>query len=260
MRRGILPPLAALACAAILAPAGARADPRDIAQPPGPDTPESIAARKDKTTRDMQAWLRRLEGLFKFEGMADYNGDMPSSAGAASSGSDGAYDEGTPIDPLKLKSVSGKGDCVFVGAGPGIHCVINVEWTAEWGALGDPVDGGAPFLAPATRLYGFDPEASVIRYMTLDSDGLTELEAAALKGNTLTLKYETRCESDTSVRCRRVTKLYAPSSSNRVQMTIDIEKWDSSRGWVKATGFVLDMIRMTPPQVSNSRVTPPAMR
>src|SRR5690606_30213292 len=51
----------------------------------------------------MDVWLRRLVGQFTFEGMISVQGG-------------------------DTQTVEGKGDCVSVGTGPGVQCVLNVTW------------------------------------------------------------------------------------------------------------------------------------
>ncbi len=244
--------------AVMLAPALAHADPRGIAGPPEPLTPETIEARRVKLGEDMAAWLPRLVGRFSVEGVADFNGGSgPQAVGGAPATDSGsleggevsaATDEGNPIDPLKVKGAGGRADCVAIGKGPGVHCVINVTWVPEWTPQGEPVDGGEPFLAPAMKLFGLDPNTPLIVQLQLDTDGVAELESTTLKGSTVKWIYETRCESDThaDARCRRITRFYAPVGGSRVQLAIEFEKWSQERAdWIPTSNFMLDLRRET---------------
>jgi hypothetical protein len=66
------------------------ADPRDIAPPPVPLTPEERAARLAQHRLDMDAWLRMLEGRFRIEGT------------------------------MSNRPVKGKADCIGIGIGAGV--------------------------------------------------------------------------------------------------------------------------------------------
>jgi hypothetical protein len=243
-----------LAFAATLASAYALADPRGIGEPPPPLTPELIEARRAKLAEEMADWLLRMVGRFKVEGVADFGASKQAVQGATDSGTSSleggegtaTSDEGTPSDPLKVKSAGGTADCVPVGKGPGVHCLFFVTWAPEWTPQGGPVEGGEPFLAPAMKLFGLDRNTPVIMQLQLDTDGVAELESASLKGNTVKWIYETRCESDTHAdsRCRRVTRIYTAAGSNRIQVTIEFEKWNSSQAdWLPESSFNLDMLR-----------------
>jgi hypothetical protein len=248
--------MAVLACAAMLAPTRALADPRGIGEPPPLLTPELIEARRGDLAQDMAAWLPRLVGQYTVEGVADFNGTggqqavggAPSADFGSLEGGEGtaATDEGNPIDPLKQKGAGGRADCMAIGQGPGVHCVFHVTWVPEWTPLGNPVEGGVPFLAPAMKLFGLDPNTPSIMQLQLDTDGVAELESASLKGSTVRWIYETRCESDThaDARCRRVTRFYTTAGSNRIQLTIEFEKWSQDRAdWLPESTFNLDMLR-----------------
>lgn len=265
--------LAALAGALMLTSWRGMADPRGIGEPPPPLTPELLEARRVTLAEDMAAWLPRMVGRFTVEGVADFNGagSMQAVGGASSidAGSeegDGAVvlatDESNSIDPLKLKSAAGRADCVPIGKGPGVHCLINVTWVPEWTALGAPVEGGEPFLAPAMKLFGLDSTEPTIMQLQLDTDGVAELESASLKGNTVRWIYETRCESNPSPleRCRRVTRIYTTAGSRRIQLTIGFEKWNQGLAdWLPESTFNLDLLRPPADQVGampNGSVVP----
>jgi hypothetical protein len=197
-------------------------------------------------------------------------------AATAESGNSYAYvDPGNPIDPLKIKEASGKADCVAIGTGPGVHCLFHVTWPAEWippvmgllpSVMGKPRDGGDPFLAPAMKLFGFDPNDMVVRQLQLDTNGVAELQSAKLKNHTLSWIYPTRCESNTwpEVLCRRISRIYSRPGSKVIQWAIDYEKWDpdlpepwASR-WTLVTSFVLDMRREAEERVTGASSLPAA--
>lgn len=92
------------------------ADPRGVAPPPGPVTPEMLLARQDQAARHMAAWLPRLVGAYSYEGVA--------------------YVPGTSFPPVR---VAGSGECRSVGIGPGTVCMVELNGMQELIAYGiDP--------------------------------------------------------------------------------------------------------------------------
>jgi len=109
------------------------------------------------------------------------------------------------------------------------------------------------------KLFGLEPNAPLIHQLQLDTDGVAELESTTLKGNTVRWIYETRCESETSptVRCRRVTRFYAPAGSNRIQLVINFEKWvPLTDDWTPASIITLDMVREAGNQAAANAADP----
>jgi len=219
----------------------ALADPHGIAGPPEPETAEQKQAHRVQMASDMAAWLPRIVGRFRYEGMVDFNTEPADPGGAASD---------PPPDPLKMKSARGLGDCIRIGTGPGVQCVLNVTWPEEWDPHGQPVEGGDQFLKPALVLYGLDPNAAVLRYLQLDAGGLVQDGPAPLQGDTVSWTYTTTCvQSGNGVQpsCRRTTRIYAPAGGKTVQTSIEIDKWDQGNArWVKVAAYMLDMHRVPP--------------
>lgn len=199
MKRVALLPLA-------LAAGVLHAGPRGDVAVPEPATPEQVEARRLKMAEEMAAWLPRLVGRFRFEGIVDFN-DAPTRE---------------PPDPQKIKSAKGLGDCVAVGTGPGVHCVVNVVWPEEWNPQGEARPGGASFLAPASILYGIDAATSTIRYLQLDTDGLVMDGTAVLEGDTLRWTFAGYCVGKPQVTCGQDVKIYAPPDGKFIQMFIEI--------------------------------------
>lgn len=225
-----------------LVPVCALADPRGIGAPPEPQTPEVLEARRVQRVADMEAWLPRLVGRFRYEGIVDLNGTPERSEASwlPDEESDESevpeLDPGNPVDPFKLKRAHGRGDCVAIGNGPGVHCVLDVVWQDKDELAGPVLRGEEPFLSPATRLYGIDAIAGVTRYLQLDKDGLTEAETGIVKGNTLTWTFYT----GEALKERRITRIHARPGGNVVQMSIEVETLDPSRGWILEASIVFD--------------------
>jgi hypothetical protein len=120
------------------------------------------------TPVDMDVWLRRLVGRFRWEGMLD---TQPLQA---------------PVDGSNLLRVQGMGDCVAVGQGPGVQCVLDVRWPEMWSLAGDPV--AVPNLTPAMSLYGIDAVRERYVYLQVDNKGLAVGGPGTLYGATATLR------------------------------------------------------------------------
>lgn len=147
----------------------------------------------------MAAWLPRLVGRFKVEGVVNTGGV-----------------EGGE------RSATGKVDCIAIGAGSGVQCVLYATWEEAWGQMGEAITAGVPYLGPAATLFGLDPNALRIRYMQLDTDGLVTDGAGLLNGNTLAWKFEGYCPSEPQAVCTQETRIYAPPHGRYLHMTIEI--------------------------------------
>lgn len=80
--------------------------------------------------------MARLVGRFRWEGVLD------------------TRPLGGQADGRDLLRVQGMGDCVAVGQGPGVQCVLDVRWVEDWTPRGEPI--AVPNLNPAMSLYGLD--------------------------------------------------------------------------------------------------------
>lgn len=136
-------------------------------------------------------WLRQLVGKYRFEGMVQIVYTPPSSA-------DPLYPcvkDGAPTD--YCQSVKGKGDCVAIGTGPGVQCVLNVEWRDIYeivnssglepaGAFNLP--GGVSYMNPSMSLFGLDPGTAGINHLLVDNKGLPEGGIGSVAGDRATFK------------------------------------------------------------------------
>ncbi len=225
------------------------ATPRMDVPPPEPLTPEEVQARRAQLNTDMAAWLPRMVGRFSFDGIVQHYQTLALGATAIKEFSPdktyaaGTCDESCQASISNVAQARGKADCIAIGTGPGVQCVINVVWPEEWGSLGGAVEAGVSFLGPAAILYGLDPNAALVRYLMLNTNGTGEAEAGVLKGDTVTWTFNTRCESSSIDRCRRITRFRAPPGDKSARTTsIDIEKWDARNGtWQRLSSLVMDM-------------------
>jgi hypothetical protein len=205
-----------LASAAMFAGGPASAEPR-AAQTTGADpVPDG----------DMDAWLGRMVEKFRFEGVVNViaRGECP----------------------IYCVTVKGTGDCIAVGNGPGVQCILNATWEELWEivmqqAEADSIDdspvgvfelpGGIPYLDPAMALFGLDPGNSAINYLLVNNKGMPEGGLGFIKGNKAT--FRTRCVNE----ARLLAAMKPVAFNNRLpdtcERTIHIEaRPDSKVAWM----------------------------
>jgi hypothetical protein len=184
--KGFRRTIALLLLATLLGSSMAAANPR--AQP------ETIAYDIKPVTDPVAVgtWLRQLVGKYRFEGMVQIVYTPPSSATPLYP----CVREGVPTD--YCQSVKGKGDCVAVGTGPGVQCILNVEWRDIYeivnsSSLDEPagvfnLPGGVSYMNPSMSLFGLDPAKATINHLLVDNKGLPEGGMGSVAGNRATFK------------------------------------------------------------------------
>lgn len=202
---------------------------RTVAQPREPPPPWVDPAGPPTA---MDVWLRRLVGRYTFDGMIKMNPQAECS-------------------PEVCQGVKGKGDCVGVGAGPGVHCVLNLAWRDMYGVDFESGTVSAPpgaisYLNPAMALFGLDPGQSAIHYLLVDNKGLPEGGLGASSGHRAT--FRTPCVN-TPVGCDRVIRIEAKPDATLLYMWIDAE---TGMGGDKnpASTIMLSLRRVPQDQVS----------
>jgi hypothetical protein len=182
-----------LAGGALLAPADASAAPRETA----PEWKDTVGP-----PAPMDVWLRRLVGKYEFDGMVEvvYYEDHRC---APLPPDPNSQDAPPPFVPY-CSAIKGKGDCVGIGTGPGVQCVLNVSWEDLYEVISptsntdgsvntDPVGvfnlpGGVSNLNPAMSLFGMDPGKQGINLLLVDNKGLPEGTMGVITGNRATFK------------------------------------------------------------------------
>lgn len=154
-------------------------------------------------TRDLGAWLKRLEGQFSYEGYVDLCGN------------------GKAADQ---RPVTGEADCVSLYNGTSearrsLYCVVNVHWPLVRADNGAHVMGGESHLSPAVVTYGVVPDLPGIQFMQIDSKGIATHVLGKLTGDTLIATES--CGLPGS--CRKVTRITARPESQEIAMLIDVE-------------------------------------
>jgi hypothetical protein len=231
--------MAALLASTLLATGQAFADPRatqTTGQEAGPPAPTDV-------------WLRRLVGKYRFDGLVHVVGR--GDCGTLPPDPNSTTVE-IPPEPY-CQSVKGTGDCVALGKGPGVQCVLNVTWKdmyemvlqkSEEGA--ETVDAsptgifelpaGVSYLDPAMMLFGFNPADSEISYLLVDNKGMPEGGQGRISGNRAT--FRTKCVNAPVLlnamkpeefndrlpsSCDRILHFDARQDSKVVLITMDIE-------------------------------------
>jgi hypothetical protein len=184
--------------------AGATALPREdaAAQPHAPSPPWQDPAGPPT---EMDVWLTRLVGRFRFEGLIHVR-------------SQGDCEE--PGSPLggPCETIAGVGDCVSVGTGPGVQCVFNVSWLDIHTS-----PNGVSYLNPAMALFGLDPANGAINHLLVNNKGLAEGGMGASTGNRAT--FRTSCVNQPGMLggCERIFRIEAAPDARILYMWIDVE-------------------------------------
>lgn len=181
---------------------------------------------------DMDVWLRRLVGRYRFDGMLHAVALGECAQPAADSNLEDLH------EPY-CRPIKGSGDCVAVGVGPGVQCVLSVMWvdmyrivspTENAGGGIFSIPGGVSYLDPSMALFGLDPGKSALQYLLVDHKGMPEGDSGFIKGNRATFK--TQCvnapalfnEMDISGSpiCERIIRIDARPDAKVLHWSMDI--------------------------------------
>jgi hypothetical protein len=120
-------------------------------------------------------WLQRLVGKFRHEGMVQVGECTRRLL---------LDDSLVPTDDCQ--PITGNSDCVSIGSGPGVQCMLNVTWLDIFSqGLEETL---VSYLDPAMQLYGVDPQNAAISHLVVDNKGLAEGAAGTIKGDTATFR------------------------------------------------------------------------
>lgn len=169
-----------------------------------------------------EIWLRRLVGTYHVEGqvhvlsMGDCGELPPDPAQQQNPG---------PPPPPACQTINGMGDCIGIGAGPGVQCIFNVSWIDLYdisfeGGTVDAQPGAVSYLNPAMALFGIDPVKGAINYLLVDNKGLPEGGPGSNSG--YFASFTTRCVNN-EVGCLRTIRIEARPDASIVYLRIDIE-------------------------------------
>jgi hypothetical protein len=133
-----------LACISTLVCCSAQAQPREVVAVRG----EAIEPVTDPTA--VAEWLRRLVGSYKLDGAI---GDA---------------------------GITGKGDCIAIGTGPGVQCIFNAICQEKWDQMGRPIIVDP--LDPSMFLFGMDPSKATLNVLMVIDKGIASGGIGTLKG------------------------------------------------------------------------------
>ncbi len=173
-------------------------------------------------TAGIAAWLRRLKGRYRAEGMI-----------------------WMPLDGQR-GPIRGSADCAPVGSGAGMHCIFNLQWQDIYQIVMDPdaermgvfsLPGGASYLNPSMLLMGLDPDRQGIGFLLVDNKGLPEGGEGFIAGERATftapcvnaaqlflaMRPEARYAEQRPHTCRRITRIDIRPSGRLVNMATHIE-------------------------------------
>jgi hypothetical protein len=127
-------------------------------------------------------WLRQLPGRYNIEGTLSQVRDIP---------------------------VKGASECVAVGAGPGVRCVIVLD---------------APLidthLKPGAYMLGIHVEQPLMHYMTVDDTGAAAVDTAELHGDTA--MFRTACRAGSARRCMATTRITARPGLDKIRLRVEV--------------------------------------
>lgn len=193
-------------------------------------------------------WLDRLKGRYRVDGMVEVVVAHPDYENLRCAPLPPAPGEDNPPPPPRplCEGISGMVDCVAVGDGTGVQCILNAKWEDLYEIVMEPppgekagafeVPGGVSNLAPSMALFGLEPYGEGIRFMLVDAKGLAEGSSSGVRGdrtsfrtpcvNTPALISKMRLETleDRPLKtCERNIRIDARPGGKVVNFSIDIE-------------------------------------
>jgi hypothetical protein len=231
MRNGTRVLKFAVIAPALLAAGRLGAAPHEAPPPPVSET---------VVTPEAGTWLKRLPGGYVFEGAISHEEVIyPDIDEVESDSEELAKEEALGIDPITHKAnqrwsrknwsqpVQGKGNCIEIGAGAGIQCVISVTWPEMWGSLEFSSKanlGTVSFLSPAMILAGVVPDSGAIRFLFVDSRGMGHPGRTTLSGDAanarpacVNMPGVQSCQMTIKIEAKAEAKSYRAVVSNKVR-------------------------------------------
>lgn len=117
------------------------------------------------------------------------------------------------------------GDCISIGAGPGVQCVLALQWPEMYEAdfetaTIEAIPGAIPYLDPAMAMFGIDRTNASLSYLLVDHKGLPEGGLGSNVGTRAV--FVTPCVNE-PVSCRRTVRIEARPDANLHYMWIEVE-------------------------------------
>jgi hypothetical protein len=198
--------------------------------------PRSPAEASGKMTPDAEphVWLRRLAGRYEVDGAITPATPPTPPGGSGDSGEsqeggeeDGNANESQTLAPsiFDPRGFRGKVDCVAIGSGPGVQCVLNIMWIEDRALpRGEPIP--VSYLDPSMLLLGLDPLRGAINMFLVDDHGLGEGGWGRIGGNMAVFKVpctNARVNNEVDIHCERITRFEARPDARVVHVWIDIQ-------------------------------------
>lgn len=171
-------------------------------------------------TAEPDVWLRRLAGRYEVDGAIAPAVPEEDDTASDENQEDGAGST-SPPSGFKPRGFRGKVDCVAIGSGPGVQCMLNIKWMEDAGVHPVPVS----YLDPSMMLLGLDPQHREINMLLVDDHGLGEGGAGRIRGNTAAFFVpctNARVDNMPEANCERITRFEARPDARLVHVWIDM--------------------------------------
>jgi hypothetical protein len=180
--------------------------------PPSPSPPAAArdtelgevlveAGRSTRRTKDLNAWLARMEGQYRYEGHVDLCGD----------------------DPADRHPVTGKADCLSILGSRetqgSLYCVVDVRLAPPQDSVTASDTTNQTRLSPAIVVYNVLTDLPGIQSMQIDDNGIATHSQGRLRGDTLV----TTGPCGHIAHCRRQTRITALPAGEEIRISVDFE-------------------------------------
>ena len=165
----------------------------------GPKEHSEILSSEARAAKlaELETWLRRLTGKFSYSGQVKFHLGFGCSIGRAPCEIPGM--DCSSLVCYLVSPATGVASCGVIGEGAGVHCMINVKWRQTKVVMPPSLPMTMPIpdlvkiwpgrsLAPATVLYGIDPDKLEVRYLLIDGRSIAESATGVLQDDTVTFK------------------------------------------------------------------------
>jgi hypothetical protein len=133
---------------------------------------------------------------------------------------DGQVDLHAQGNSEDLRKVAGRINCVGFGSAPGVQCELNVRWPETRGPDGVEIPGGVSTLDPAVLLFGFEPSAPGVSYVTVDNRGVMDTAVGRMTSPN-TMLARAKCVAVPGD-CERIARMTVEPDLNTIRMNIDL--------------------------------------
>ncbi len=164
---------------------------------------------------ELESFLQRLVGKFRYSGTAKLFY--------------GSTDKGLCEGGLCYinRQVEGSGECLSIGTGAGVRCILNVPWpnfdyptsTPKTSASSEQyAKWPGPFLDDARIFFGLDADRIALRLLLVDSHSVAFYAQGSLKDDRATLT--TDCVPPR--RCKRIFSIRAKPDSKILELSLEL--------------------------------------